>query len=161
MGDSFPKAGGVFQNRYRINSVIGRGGFAQIYLAEQMDLGRQVALKVLSPGLRGDDKHAQEVAERFRREAKLVASLRDPHTIIMYDYGRTEDSLLYMVFEYIDGLTLSGLVRKEGRISAERASKILRQCLSSLQEAHAMGVLHRDIKPANIMVYEHIGRTDQ
>lgn len=161
MGDYFPKPGGVFEGRYRIGSVIGRGGFAQIYLAEQIDLGRQVALKVLSPGLRGDDEHAQEVAERFRREAKLVASLRDPHTITMHDYGRTDDGLLYMVFEYVDGFTLSGLVRQEGRISARRAVKILRQCLLSLQEAHAMGVLHRDIKPANIMVYEHIGRTDQ
>lgn len=161
MGDTFPKPGGVFENRYRIESVIGRGGFAQIYLAEQIDLGRQVALKVLSPSLRGADDHGQEVAERFRREAKLVATLRDPHTITMYDYGRTDDGLLYMVFEYIDGVTLSGLVRREGRISAERATKILGQCLSSLQEAHALGVLHRDIKPANIMVYEHIGRTDQ
>src|SRR5690554_273746 len=161
MGDNFPKPGGIFQNRYRIGSVIGHGGFAQIYQAEQIDLGRQVALKVLNPGLRGNDAHGQEVAERFRREAKLVASLRDPHTITMHDYGRTDDALLYMVFEYIDGRTLSGLVRDEGKISARRAVKILRQCLSSLQEAHALGVLHRDIKPANIMVYEHIGRTDQ
>src|SRR5690554_62173 len=161
MGDNFPKPGGIFQNRYRIGSVIGHGGFAQIYQAEQIDLGRQVALKVLNPGLRGNDAHAQEVVERFRREAKLVASLRDPHTITMHDYGRTDDALLYMVFEYIDGRTFSGLVRDEGKISARRTVKILRQCLSSLQEAHALGVLHRDIKPANIMVYEHIGRTDQ
>lgn len=161
MGDNFPKPGGIFQNRYRIGPVIGHGGFAQIYVAEQIDLGRQVALKVLNPGLRGNDAHGQEVAERFRREAKLVASLRDPHTITMHDYGRTDDGLLYMVFEYIDGRTLSGLVRDEGKISARRTVKILRQCLSSLQEAHTLGVLHRDIKPANIMVYEHIGRTDQ
>ncbi len=161
MGSEFPKPGELFEDRYRIESVIGRGGFAEIYLAEQVDLSRQVALKILNPRLRNDETHGAAVEERFRREAKLVAALRDPHTITMHDYGHTDDGLLYMVFEYIDGLSLSELVREEGPIAPRRVVKILRQCLMSLQEAHALGVLHRDIKPPNIMLYEHVGRPDQ
>ncbi|MEZ4458684.1 MAG: serine/threonine-protein kinase [bacterium] len=87
--------------------------------------------------------------------------MRDPHTVAVHDYGRTESGLLFMVLEYVDGKTLFQLIRESGAIAPERVVKMLRQCLLSLQEAHALGVLHRDIKPANIMVYEHIGRADQ
>lgn len=158
-GATFPKSGELFEGRYRVGPMIGAGGFARVYRAHQEDLGREVALKILTPGEEGsyDDK----LVERFNQEARVVSRLRDPHTITMFDYGRTNTGLLYMVFEYVNGVSLSKLIATEAPLSPARAVKILRQVLSSLEEAHALGMLHRDIKPGNIMVFEHVGRPDQ
>lgn len=159
MAATFPKTGDLFEGRYRIGPMIGAGGFARVYKAQQEDLGREVALKIMTPPKDGDyDPH---LVERFNQEARLVSRLRDPHTITMFDYGRNHDGLLYMVFEYVNGVSLSHLISAEAPLRADRAMKILRQTLSSLEEAHAMGMLHRDIKPGNIMVFEHVGRPDQ
>ncbi len=154
--------------RYVIDRVIGAGGFSRVYKATQMGVDRPVAIKVLDPNISGKrmseaerERKLMMVAKRFEREAKLISKLRDPNTVVMHDYGQTEDGLLYMVLEYVDGITIGELIRQAGALPAARVAKILGQALSSLQEAHAFGVLHRDIKPANIMVYEHIGRTDQ
>ncbi|MFP4600551.1 MAG: protein kinase domain-containing protein [Persicimonas sp.] len=164
-GDYFPKPGVLFEERYRMEAVIGSGGFARVYLARDQELDRQVALKILrpvplGPGTDHDEKTRQFVG-RFRREARLVAKLRDPHTITMFDHGQAERGSLYMVTEYIDGRDLKEVVNEEAPLAAERVAQILEHVLSSLQEAHALGILHRDIKPANIMLYEHVGRTDQ
>jgi eukaryotic-like serine/threonine-protein kinase len=166
MSQAFPKPGDLFMGRYRIAKVIGAGGFAQVYRAVQEDLEREVALKILIPasdGPEGSDRatYSQKLVQRFHQEAKLVSRLRDPHTITMYDYGNADNGLLYMVFEYINGLSLSQVVNRSGAIAASRVIKILKQTLSSLHEAHALGMLHRDLKPANIMIYEHVGRPDQ
>ncbi|MFU8803577.1 MAG: serine/threonine-protein kinase [Bradymonadaceae bacterium] len=166
MSDQFPKPGELFQERYRIAKVIGAGGFAQVYRAVQEDLEREVALKILIPagdGPPGTDRasYSQKLVQRFHQEAKLVSRLRDPHTITMYDYGHAENGLLFMVFEYVNGLSLSQVVNRSGALKASRVIKILKQTLSSLHEAHALGMMHRDIKPANIMIYEHVGRPDQ
>lgn len=159
MAATFPKTGDLFEGRYRIGPMIGAGGFARVYKAQQEDLGREVALKIMTPPKDGDyDPH---LVERFNQEARLVSRLRDPHTITMFDYGRNQDGLLYMVFEYVNGVSLSNLIASEAPIRADRAMKILRQTLSSLEEAHSLGMLHRDIKPGNIMVFEHVGRPDQ
>ena len=98
---------------------------------------------------------------RFNQEAKLVSRLQDPHTITMYDYGRTASGMLYMVFEFVDGESVSELVSREGALHYSRVLSIVEQTLGSLEEAHAFGVMHRDIKPGNIMVFEHVGRPDQ
>ena len=169
--------GETFEGRYRITGTLGKGGFAIVFRARQIELDREVALKVLLPeelseddsqesqptdisGPTGDS-YSQELARRFKREAKLVSQLRDPHTITMYDYGETDDGLLYMVFEYVDGKDLKKVVSGQGGLAAERVVGILRQVLESLHEAHSHGVLHRDLKPANIMLYEHLGKVDQ
>lgn len=164
----FPGPGDVFEGRYRIEALIGSGGFARVYRATQLDLGREVALKIMLPeemlkNVLPDSSSEQghKLAERFMQEARVVAKLRDPHTVTMHDHGRSEEGLLFMVFEFIDGVSLSRLVKAQGAVDPRRVAKILRQSLSSLQEAHAMGMLHRDIKPANIMIYEHVGRPDQ
>lgn len=162
MSDLFPAQGELFEGRYRVGPLIGSGGFARVYKARQEDLGRDVALKVLTPsGLDDGEQYDENLANRFIHEARLVSRLRDPHTITMYDYGKTDQGLLYMVFEYISGVSLSALIKREGPIAPERVVKILKQTLSSLEEAHAHDYLHRDIKPGNIMVFEHVGRADQ
>lgn len=159
--------GEVFAGRYRIDSVLGVGGFAHVYRATQMDLGRPVAIKVLRPARTGpsDDPAGAEVlmrwSQRFRREAVVISKLRDPHTITMYDYGETEDAMSFMAFEYVAGQSLDRVIAEEGPMSPDRVIAILRQCLYSLQEAHAMGVLHRDIKPANVLLYDRFGRRNQ
>ena len=163
----FPRIGELFVGRYRIDSVVGAGGFSQVYRAKQIDLGRDVAIKVLKP-VRDDSKSESEreakfeqVARRFEREARLISRLKDRNTVIMYDHGRTHDGLLFMVLEYVDGRTVSDLIAETGPLAPDRVVKILEQALTSLHEAHSLGVLHRDIKPGNIMVYEHVGRADQ
>jgi serine/threonine protein kinase len=161
----FPNAGDVFLGRYRIERTIGAGGFARVYQALQVDLERPVALKILRPieeGATAEAKAnwARAFRARFEREAKLVSKLRSPNTVVMYDYGTTEDGLLYMVLEFIDGATLKEVMDAHGAFSAKRTVKILEQIFGSLHEAHALGVLHRDLKPQNIMVFEHVGIPD-
>lgn len=164
---NFPAPGEVFANKYRIDDLLGKGGFSRVYRAVQVDIERSVALKILRPPIYA---HSTEVERRqkleglsirFNREATMMSKLRSPHTIIMYDYGQTDDGLLYMVLEYIDGLDLTGQIKKYGKTEPERVAKMLRQVLISLHEAHLLGMLHRDIKPQNIMVYNHLGLTDQ
>lgn len=164
MSGRFPQPGKIFEEKYRVEKLLGSGGFARVYLAEQTDLGRYVAIKVLSPRVaravnaEETDPKIESVALRFEREARVVSQLKSAQTITMYDYGRTESGLLYMVMEYVDGV---GLDQLEVPIAPRRVVKILRQMLQSLHEAHANGLLHRDLKPANIMVYEHLGEKDQ
>lgn len=162
MTDGFPVPGEVFEGRYRISRLIGSGGFARVYYAVQEDLGRDVAIKVLMPAQASDGpQYSEKLVRRFNQEARMVSRLRDPHTITMFDYGETLSGLLYMVFEYIEGRSLSQIVHEDGALAAERVVKVLEATLSSLQEAHAYGVLHRDIKPGNIMLFDYLGRPDQ
>lgn len=162
MTDGFPVPGEVFEGRYRISALIGSGGFARVYSAVQEDLGRDVAIKILMPATSSDGNHySEKIVRRFNQEARLVSRLRDPHTITMFDYGETDNGLLYMVFEYIEGRSLSQIVHEDGAIEPSRVVKVLEATLSSLQEAHAFGVLHRDIKPGNIMMFDYLGRPDQ
>ena len=164
---NFPAPGEIFANKYRIDDLLGKGGFSRVYRAVQVDIERSVALKILRPPIYA---HSTEVERRqkleglsirFNREATMMSKLRSPHTIIMYDYGQTEDGLLYMVLEYIDGLDLTGQIKAHGKTEPDRVAKMLRQVLISLHEAHLLGMLHRDIKPQNIMVYDHLGLKDQ
>jgi serine/threonine protein kinase len=164
MSGRFPEPGKLFEEKYRVEKLLGSGGFARVYLAEQTDLGRMVAIKVLSPkvsravGEEQTDPQIEAVALRFEREARVVSQLKSSQTVTMYDYGRTESGLLYMVMEYVDGTELDEI---SVPIAPRRVVKILKQMLQSLHEAHAHGLLHRDLKPANIMVFEHLGETDQ
>ena len=167
MAPRFPEPGEIFERQYRIEAKAGRGGFARIYRAVQQQLERDVALKILKPKPHDDldphhrDEFQSQVVQRFHREARNVAQLRDPHTVTLYDYGQTQTGLFYMVFEFIDGRTLKFCADRGQPIDQERVVDILQKVLSSLEEAHTLGMLHRDIKPANIMLYDYIGRTDQ
>jgi len=130
----------------RIESVIGRGGMAAVYLGYQEDLGRQVAIKVLEhgPDLDGD------LVARFKREARTIAGLQHPHILPLHDYGE-DAGLLYLIFPYVRGGSLSDAL-KTGALDHTRIDAILRQVASALDYAHRQGVLHRDIKPNNILI---------
>lgn len=164
MSGRFPEPGKIFEGKWEIQTLLGSGGFARVYRAEQLDLERPVALKVLSPqvssgpGGKSTRDQLESVAIRFEREAKIVSRLRCPYTISVYEYGRTDNGLLYMSLEYVDGVGLDEIDRP---LAPRRCVHILKQVAMSLQEAHAQGLLHRDLKPANIMVFDHMGQKDQ
>lgn len=157
---AFPAIDSVFEERYRLIDVLGEGGAARVYLATQEDLGRKVAIKVLRPKHRSSAK-AEEMVKRFVREAKLVSQLRDPHTITVYDFGTTDEGLVYMVTEFIKGQNLLEFIHANGPIRPSVVARMTTQLLFSLLEAHQHGMLHRDIKPANVMVHDLPGRPNQ
>jgi serine/threonine-protein kinase len=132
--------------KYRVHSCLGSGGTGLIYLAEDTDLGRKVALKFLSPDVDGRD----DVTRRFRREAEAASVLNHPNILTLYEVGRWHDRD-FLVVEYIEGETLRARMG-ERRLSIVSAIDIALQIASALQAAHARGIVHRDIKPENVMV---------
>lgn len=132
--------------RYRVVERLGTGGMATVMLAEDERLGRRVALKRLHMGF------APDVGERFRREAKLGASLSHPNVVGVYDVVNHEDQVV-LVMEYVEGRTLAEVLA-QGPLDAEKAIELLRPLASALDHAHKQGVVHRDVKPANILVRE-------
>lgn len=148
-----PALGDTVGGKYRLDSIIGRGGFATVYKASDTRIDRTVAVKVLTPGENG---YPLTTVSRFQREARALASLNDPHTIRMFDYGRTDDGVLFMVFELLKGLDLSQHLSVVKTMSEGETVHVLEQLLYSLREAHAAGILHRDIKPGNIRIYEYM-----
>lgn len=147
-----PRIGDVFHDKYEIRAVLGQGGYALVYYAVQVGAGREVALKVLEPDRHG--RYPEQVESRFWREVKVVAKLRDPHAVTLFDFGRSSDGLLFMVFEYIPGEDLETLIERHGALSEAQTIHVMRQVLLCLREAHALGLLHRDIKPDNIRIFE-------
>src|SRR3989475_7844542 len=137
----------VFDRRYKVVRKLGAGGMADVYLAEDQELGRPVAIKILN------DRHAQDdqFVERFRREAKNAASLSHPNIVSIYDRGEAEGSY-YIAMEYLDGRTLKELLVRNGPPPIPIAIDYARQILSALAFAHRNGIVHRDIKPHNIVV---------
>ena len=138
---------------YRLVRKLGEGGMGEVWLAEHQMLARPAAVKLIRPAMLGVDAERAEVQmTRFEREAQATASLRSPHTINLYDFGRSEDGAFYYVMEFLDGLTLQQLVERFGPVPPERAAFLLAQACDSLADAHHARLLHRDIKPANIIV---------
>lgn len=153
----FPGAGDIFAGKFHIEEMVGRGGFSRVFRAQMVGKQQPVALKILRP-----DRSASSVeARRFVREGKLVFTLlSNPHTISVFDYGETEKGLLYIAFEFIDGESFEELLERGEEFDPVRVVTILEQCLSSLAEAHGMGVLHRDIKTSNLMLSRRNGVDD-
>ncbi len=137
----------LFDGRYRIVRKLGAGGMANVYLAEDQELGRRVAIKILN------DRHANDdqFVERFRREAKNAASLSHPNIVSVYDRGEA-DGTYYIAMEYIEGRTLKELIVTRGPSPVAIAIDYSRQILSALRFAHRNGIVHRDIKPHNVLV---------
>ncbi|AWT44344.1 MULTISPECIES: Stk1 family PASTA domain-containing Ser/Thr kinase [Streptomyces] len=137
--------------RYELGQVLGRGGMAEVYLAHDTRLGRQVAVKTLRADLARDPSFQA----RFRREAQSAASLNHPAIVAVYDTG--EDyidgvSIPYIVMEYVDGSTLRELLHSGRKLLPERAMEMTIGILQGLEYAHRNGIVHRDIKPANVML---------
>jgi len=137
----------LFDGRYLIERKLGSGGMADVYLAEDQELGRRVALKLLN------ERHAndEQFVERFRREAQSAAGLNHPNIVSIFDRGRAEGTY-YIAMEYLDGRTLKELLVRNGPTPVPIAIDYARQILSALAFAHRNGIVHRDIKPHNIVV---------
>src|SRR5689334_10118011 len=131
---------------YRIVSKIGAGGMGEVYLAEDLQLGRRVALKILPPDLTGDDERLR----RFEQEARAASALNHPNIITIHEVG-THNGARYIATEFIEGRTLRDHLR-ERRLSAHEALGVAIQVASALQAAHQAGLIHRDVKPENIML---------
>ena len=139
---------------YHLVELLGRGGMGEVWKAEHAMLARPAAIKLIpAEMLSSGEMESPEVAlRRFEKEAQATASLRSPHTIDLYDFGRADDGTFYYVMELLDGMDLEALVERYGPVPSERAVHLLRQVCRSLAEAHDKGLIHRDIKPANIFV---------
>src|SRR2546421_469776 len=137
----------VFDGRYKVVRKLGTGGMANVYLAEDQELGRSVAIKML------DERHSQDeqFVERFRREAKNAAGLSHPNIVSIYDRGQAEGTY-YIAMEYLEGRTLKELLVARGPTPLAVAIDYTRQILAAIGFAHRNGIVHRDIKPHNVIV---------
>ena len=142
--------GQKINDRYEIIGTIGEGGMANVYLAKDTLLERQVAIKVLRGDLAGNEKFIR----RFQREAKSVSDLSHPNIVEVYDVGE-EDGQHYIVMEYIDGKTLKQLIQKRGYLTVPEVIDIMTQLTDGLSAAHEAYIIHRDIKPQNIMILDN------
>jgi len=136
-------------DRYQIIKTIGEGGMANVYLAQDTILDRQVAVKVLRGDLADDEKFIR----RFQREALSASKLVHPNIVEMYDVGE-DDGSYYIVMEYINGKTLKSLVKKRGALTLHEVIDIMSQLLSAIMCAHDSYIIHRDIKPQNVLILE-------
>lgn len=134
--------------RYRILSPIGRGGMGTVYHAVQQPIGRPVALKVILRSLARD----QETCARFLREARIAASLSNPHTVTIHDFGQADDGTLYLAMELLEGEDLSQRIARDGAIPFDEACGIAAAVCRSLSEAHRKDIVHRDVKPENVFL---------
>jgi hypothetical protein len=131
----------------RIEAEIGRGGMGVVYRAEQLRLGRLVAVKVITPELARDPGFR----ERFERESRVAASIEHPNVVPVHEAGET-DGELYITMRFVDGTDLRALIAQSGRLDHRRAAKLVAQVGAALDAAHARGLVHRDVKPGNVLV---------
>ncbi len=149
-------AGLVFADRYKIIELIGRGGMGEVYRAFHVELRKQVALKVFRSAATRLPSDLQ-IAQRFEREAHTLAKLDHRGCVRILDHGRL-GRYQYLAMDLVEGRDLATILRDDGPLSPERATRIARDILAALAHAHEQGVLHRDLKPANVMVADADGR---
>lgn len=140
----------LIDSRYILSHPLGGGGTAEVFLARDEALDRDVALKMLKK------KYAEneEFIRRFRREARSAASLNHPHVVVVHDWGRSEDGAYYMAMEFAPGGTLKERILEDGPLAPSTAAKIASQIAQALVVAHGRGVIHRDVKPQNVLFAE-------
>jgi serine/threonine protein kinase len=142
--------------RYRVLELIGEGGMGKVYLAEHVEIGKRVALKVLHPSY----SRMPDLVERFRREARAASKIGHPNIVDVTDSGTTTDGSVYFVMEYLEGVELGSVIEREGAIDVARALRISSQICRALAAAHAQGIVHRDLKPENIFLVTRDGAAD-
>jgi eukaryotic-like serine/threonine-protein kinase len=147
--------GKTLEDKYRLEALLGAGGMCIVYRATHMQMGKQVAVKILKPQFAADPA----LSRRFEQEARAASRIHHPNAINVMDYGIGEGNTPFIVMEYVNGITLGELIRRHGALSLERAANILRQICGALDDAHSVGVIHRDIKPDNIIIADY-GNSD-
>ncbi len=146
----------VVDNRYRVVELIGEGGMGKVYLAEHVEIGRRVALKVLHPSY----GRMPDLVERFRREARAASKIGHPNIVDVTDSGTTADGQVFFVMEYLEGVELGGIIDREGAIDVARTLRIASQICRALAAAHNVGIIHRDLKPENVFLITREGTAD-
>ena len=146
-GTTDPFVGRVLAERYHMLKRLGEGGMGTVYLAEHVKMNRQCAVKVMNGALLSDSDSAQ----RFAREASNAARIIHPNVAAVFDYGET-DGVVYLVMEYVEGLSLTRLLERETMLQPARAVDIAHQVSEALVAAHELGIVHRDLKPDNIII---------
>ena len=146
--------GTLLSQQYRVEAWLGGGGYGDVYRAHSLRLDRPVALKVMRPRSDGDTR------ERFLREAQIAKRLEHPNTLRLLDYGDLDEGTPFLVWELLRGETLAERLARLGPMEPTAVSKLARQVLSSLEEAHDAGIVHRDIKPSNLMLCDFPGEPD-
>jgi serine/threonine protein kinase len=148
--------GSEVDGRYRIVELIGEGGMGKVYLAEHVEIGKRVALKVLHPSY----SRMPDLVERFRREARAASKIGHPNIVDVTDSGSTADGSVYFVMEYLEGVELGSIIEREGAIDVARSLRIASQICRALAAAHREGIIHRDLKPENIFLITRGGEAD-
>ncbi|HEV7991829.1 MAG TPA: protein kinase [Gemmatimonadaceae bacterium] len=145
--------GRIIAGRYRVVALVGAGGMGEVYRAEHVSLRRPTALKFMRPAL-GDDVDA---LARFRREAEQASRIAHPNVAAIYDFGETDDGLVFLAMEFIEGESLADRIAERGRLDPVDAAHVIAGAAAGLAAAHRRGILHRDLKPANIMLARERG----
>jgi serine/threonine protein kinase len=148
--------GSEVDGRYKIVELIGEGGMGKVYLAEHVEIGKRVALKVLHPSY----SRMPDLVERFRREARAASKIGHPNIVDVTDSGATPDGSVYFVMEYLEGVELGSVIEREGALDVARALRITGQICRALSAAHREGIIHRDLKPENIFLITRGGEAD-
>jgi serine/threonine protein kinase len=136
------------EGKYHLDAKLGAGGMGTVYRARRLLIGDEVAIKILHPG----NVSESQASERFRREAQAAARLKHPNAVTIYDFGVTDDGLLYLVMELVEGQSLRQIIKTQGPLTPSTAAEVISQVCAVLDEAHRQQIIHRDIKPDNIMV---------
>jgi len=139
--------GTLILNRYRLESLLGRGGMGSVWRAEHVQLRSPVAVKLLDPSI----AQSEQVLARFLREAQAAASLRSPHVVQIFDYG-VEDGTAFIAMEMLQGQSLNDRIAARGKLSPDEAFRYVQQVLRAMGKAHEAGIVHRDLKPDNIFI---------
>jgi len=148
--------GALLADRYLVDRKLGEGGMGEVYLAEHIRMKRKVAVKVMRAWLTKDPA----AISRFHREAENASQITHPNVAGVYDFGETQEGLVYLAMEFVEGESLTSVLDRERIINHIRASDIVSQTADALAAAHSLGILHRDLKPDNVMIGRTRARTD-
>jgi len=148
--------GRVFDNRYEVRAPLGHGGMGTVYRGWQLSVDREIAIKVIHPKLSGD----RSIAKRFLREARLASRLNQANIVGVYEFGQTEDGILYLAMELLRGRPLSKDLEVMRPLPMKRIKSIGMQICDALDAAHSQGIIHRDLKPGNIVILDDTAGRD-